>query len=150
MRYGSIEDIQEDFVAADAGPERDMDVDRAVAQLSRRVLQVVRGRWESKAPVSLKPAAGSISVKMRINLNEHRRPDWDPLARCRKRPDSLAVTSVSDVAYRLNERRRHACICGLSSQLVKLASVCFAGDDGGLLSAAKEHKVQLSFHHQEK
>ena len=52
MRYSLIEDVQEDLVAAGAGPERDMNVDIAVAQLNGRVQQVVRAMGIEGATVS--------------------------------------------------------------------------------------------------
>ena len=52
MRYSSIEDVQEDLVAADVGPERDMDIDIAVAHLNGRVQQVVRAMGIEGASVA--------------------------------------------------------------------------------------------------
>ena len=63
MRYSSIEDAQDEQVAADTGPERDMDVDMAVSQLNGRVQQVVRAMGIEGASVA---ETGS-----RLNISEN-------------------------------------------------------------------------------
>ncbi len=51
-RYSSNEGVQEELVAADTGPEIDMDMDTAVAQLDGRVQQVVRAMGIEGASVA--------------------------------------------------------------------------------------------------
>ncbi len=63
MRYSSIDDVQEDLVAADTGLERDMDMATAVAQLDGRVQQVVRAMGIEGASVA--------EIGKRLNISEN-------------------------------------------------------------------------------
>lgn len=62
-RLASIEDVQDELVAAELGPERDLDVDKAVSHLDGRVGQVVRAMGIEGASVA--------ETSRRLNISDN-------------------------------------------------------------------------------